>query len=281
MIKLTDFIKLPTDNAKVKFNINPSNPEQKAWDLLLEDNIEWLNMNAYKTKAPHHNLNGAEYLISFAQYYPYGPNYYIFGGIYKITKIIPEVYDDLGYKLEPTDFYKDYIKRLIIKLEKPLGQTSNARWYSNIQESLNPEVYELAPSTKIGDFPGYNNVFLTHRDLQHIVKNDAPEWKQALSKVKGIYVITDTSNGKLYIGSASGNEGIWQRWSSYGNVNNLTGGNKAFEELKLEGKEKIIDNFTYSILEIFDTKTDVHYILDREVFWKKVFKTTQYGMNFN
>ena len=34
---------------------------------------------------------------------------------YKIEKIIPEVFDDVGYKLYLTDLYKDYIKRLIIR----------------------------------------------------------------------------------------------------------------------------------------------------------------------
>lgn len=282
MIRLVDFLKLPSDKAKIKFNMNPSDPTKRAWDLLLDDSIEWDNMNAYKTKHASNNLSDAEYLISFAQYYPYGPNYYIFGGIYKITKIVPEVFDNIGYKLELTNFYSEYRKRLIIKLENPIGRDIYTRWYSNVQEQLQPEIYELAPSTKLGDFPGYSNILLTHKDLQHIVENDAPEWRQALSKVKGVYVITDTSNGKLYIGSAIGNnEGIWQRWASYANLNNLTGGNKFFEDLKSEAIDNIVDNFTYSILEIFDMKTDSNYILERETFWKKVLKTKEYGMNYN
>lgn len=51
--------------------------------------------------------------------------------------------------------------------------------------------------------------------------------------------------------------------------------------MKEECCNYIIDNFTYSILEIFDMKTDKHYILDRESFWKKVLKTKEYGMNCN
>lgn len=282
MIKLTEFLNLPNSNVKIKFNMNAGDLNKKAWDLLLEDSPEWEIMNAWKRTHASNNLNNADYLVSFAQYYPYGPNYYIFGGIYKIEKIIPEVFDDVGYKLYLTDLYKDYIKRLIIRLEKPIGRNIYTRYYSKVQEQLNPEVYEIAPSTKIGDFPGYNKVLLSHKDLQIIVKNEAPEWKQALSKVKGVYVITDISNGKLYVGSANGNnEGLWQRWASYADIHNLTGGNKVFEEMKEECCNYIIDNFTYSILEIFDMKTDKHYILDRESFWKKVLKTKEYGMNCN
>lgn len=282
MIKLTEFLKIPDGKVKIKFNMNPSDPSKKAWDLLLNDDEEWRIMNEWKTKQTNNNLGDAEYLVTFAQYYPYGTNYYVFGGIYKVEKIIPEIFDDRGYKLELTDMYKDYIKRLIVKLEKPIGRDVYTRLYSNVQQQLNPEVYEVAPSTKIGDFPGYNNVLLTHTNLQTIINNEAPEWKQALSKVKGIYVITDKSTGRLYVGSACGNnEGLWQRWASYANVNNLTGGNKTFEDMKKEGKDYIINNFTYSILEIFDMKTDKYYILDRENYWKNVLQTRVHGMNCN
>lgn len=83
-----------------------------------------------------------------------------------------------------------------------------------------------------------------------------------------------------YIGSAYGdNERIWQRWSQYANVDNLTGGNMTFEELKENGANYIIDNFTYTILEIFDMKTKKEDIIRREEFWKRVFKTKSYGMN--
>lgn len=113
-----------------------------------------------------------------------------------------------------------------------------------------------------------------------IIKKEEPEWKNALSNVKGVYCMTDTSTGKLYIGSAYGdNEGIWQSWSQYANVDNLTGGNKTFEELKESGANYIIDNFTYTILEIFDMKTKKEDIIRREEFWKRAFKTKQHGMN--
>ena len=41
----------------------------------------------------------------------------------------------------------------------------------------------------------------------------------------------------------------------------------------------IIDNFTYSILEIFDMKTKREGIIHREEYWKKVFQTVKFGMN--
>ncbi|MGK4200691.1 GIY-YIG nuclease family protein [Staphylococcus epidermidis] len=285
MIELNKFIKVPNLNkTKIKFNMNAGNVEIKAWDLLFkEDETEWEQINAWKTKHPNNNLNHTDYLLAFAQYYPYGPEYFIFGGLYKIKKIEPEVFDEVGYELTLMDDYKEYRKRLIVKLKKPIGRDLYNRLYKNIQDTLEPEVYEIAPNTKLGHFPGYQNVTLSHPQMQQIISRNEPSWKQALMNVKGVYVITDLSNGKLYIGSASGNtDGIWQRWSDYANIENLTGGNKLLNEIKLDkGKDYIINNFQYSILEIFDTKTKVDTIINRENYWKNVFCTRKYGMNFN
>ena len=285
MIELNKFIKVPDLNkTKIKFNMNAGNVEIRAWDLLFkEDETEWEQINAWKTKHPNNNLNHADYLLAFAQYYPYGPEYFIFGGLYKIKKIEPEVFDEVGYELTLMDDYKEYRKRLIVKLKKPIGRDLYNRLYKNIQGTLEPEVYEIAPNTKLGHFPGYQNVTLSHPQMQQIILRNEPSWKQALMNVKGVYVITDLSNGKLYIGSASGNtDGIWQRWSDYANIENLTGGNKLLNEIKLDkGKDYIVNNFQYSILEIFDTKTKADTIINRENYWKNVFCTRKYGMNYN
>lgn len=284
MIKFTDFIKVPDEKkTKVKFNMNAGDCKKPAWDLLLEDSTEWISMNGWKTKHPNNNLNYSEYLIAFAQYYPYGPEYFIFGGMYKVEKMQPEVFNGPGYILTLMDDYQEYRKRLIIKTEKPIGRNLYNRRYESVQSQLNPEIYELAPDTKLGHFPGYQNVSLKHKDMQHIINSDEPSWKQALSNVKGVYVVTDTNNGSLYIGSASGSaDGIWQRWSGYADIGNLTGGNKEFAEImKNKGENYLINNFQYSILEIFDTKTKMETIIERENYWKNVLDTKKHGMNHN
>lgn len=203
MIKLSEFIKTPNNaHTKIKFNMNPADPNLKAWDLLLEDDPEWLIMNSWKTKQSNNNLNHAEYLIAMAQYYPYGPEYFAFGGLYKVEKKLPEVFNDVGYELTLMKEYQEYIKRLIVKIEKPIGRDVYNRRYHTIQDQLNPEVYEIAPNIKLGHFPGYQNVRMSHKEMQQVLLREDPSWKSALSYVKGIYVITDKSNGKLYIGSA-------------------------------------------------------------------------------
>lgn len=280
MIKFDDFFKeaISKGKVKVKFNMNAGDKNLPALDFLLSDSDRWMEMNCWKSKQANNNYSDAEYVLSFAQYYPYGSNYYMFGGLYKIEKIIPEVYDQIGYKLTLQNEFKEYIKRLIIKLDRPVGRDIYNKPFESVQRDFNPEVYEITPSARLSDFNGFNNVLLLHKDLQIIAKYEAPEWKNALENVKGIYAITDISNGKIYIGSATGKNGIWLRWCSY--AKGLTGDNKDFKNIvKEKGEDYIKNNFTYAILEIFDMKTKDDYIIRREHHWMKVFQTKKFGMN--
>ncbi|MFI6996392.1 GIY-YIG nuclease family protein [Nocardia sp. NPDC050175] len=286
LIQFTDFLPVPKpDLTKVKFNIRAGTGGPEAWDLLLADDPEdWLNMNRHRERHQNNNLGPAQFLLSFAQYYPYGPQYFIFGGFFQVSAVVPELIGGPGYALAPLDEHSEYIKRLIVKLERPVGRDLYLRWYETLQGSkLNPAVYELAPDTKLGPFPGFQNVRLKHHELQRIIANDEPNWKDALSSVKGVYVIADLSSGQLYVGSASGEAGgLWQRWSSYANLGNLTGGNRGLENLRAElGGGHIVDNFQYSILEIFDPKTKAETILLRESFWKLALGSRVHGMNRN
>lgn len=286
MIKFTDFIKNFTegkDLSRIKVKLNISDEQYPALDLLYNEknskDDSWYYMNAWKEKNSNHNLNDYDYLITFAQYYYYGDEFFLFGGIYKIEKIFPEKFNEVGYNLTLLDDFKEYRKRLIIKIKKKVGRTYN-RIYNNIDNDLIPEVYEISPSMNLKQFNGYQNVSLTHIELQHIINNTEPSWKLALSSVKAVYVITDIKTGKLYVGSAYGTGGLLNRWNEY--INNLTGGNKEFEVLvKEKGENYIKNNFKYSILEIFDTKTKDEYIVERESYWKNVFETKKFGMNRN
>lgn len=66
-----------------------------------------------------------------------------------------------------------------------------------------------------GRFPGYRHVILPKVTLNLVVDQDVPSWRAALSAVAGIYLITDMKTGKVYVGSATGDGGIWTRWSQY------------------------------------------------------------------
>ena len=295
MIKFTDFIKDFTEgkNSKIKFKFHMSTDflglKKSPYDCLMEDSKDWQNLNNYRNeKGKSSRLDGYDYLVSFVQYNIYGRNFFVFGGIYKVEIAKPEHYEIGGYNISLLDnndtigeLLNKYRKRLVIKLDENLGINFELTYEAVAKKNI--EVFEVFPDIAIEKFNGYQNVSINHKELREIVSNNELSWKLALSSVKAVYVITDTKTGKLYIGSASGNsQGLWQRWECYADFKDLTAGNKEFEVLvKEKGKNYIKDNFKYSILEIFDTKTKQEYILERENYWKNVFETKKFGMNWN
>ena len=58
-------------------------------------------------------------------------------------------------------------------------------------------------------------------------------------------------------------------------------GYEIIEEIKAKNPNYIIDNFTYSILEILDLRTPDVEVIRRETFWKDVLKSKEFGMNNN
>lgn len=73
------------EKTKIKFNMNAGDVNVRAYDMLLKDTStpektdsgsRWYEMNAWRsaTGQANNNLNHADYLLSFAQYYTYGPS---------------------------------------------------------------------------------------------------------------------------------------------------------------------------------------------------------------
>ncbi|WP_338631727.1 peptide deformylase [Clostridium baratii] len=129
----------------------------------------------------------------------------------------------------------------------------------------NLEVAQVLPSIFDGDdFPGYDKVQVSFKQLETIINRGKRDWIAALENQKAVYLITDKSNGKLYVGSATSDKGmLLQRWTAY--IYNGHGGNKELVELvKKEGFDYIKDNFQYSILENYNAKVSDNVILERE-----------------
>ena len=129
----------------------------------------------------------------------------------------------------------------------------------------------------VGEFPGYNAVLILHPILRVITQQVVSSWHAALKNIKGVYLITDTTTGKHYVGKASGEVGIWQRWCAY--ADNGHGGNSKLKALVQEKGPEHMANFQYSILEISDTHASDNDILERESYWMNVLKTREFGLN--
>ena len=188
----------------------------------------------------------------------------------RVTKDLNKL-DGVGYEYEVMSDYEKYFGRLIVKF-KNKAQTMIRLADSVMDECM---VEQILPNTFDNDiFPGYDKVNVSWDELSRVITKDV--WKTALQNQKGVYLITDTSNGKMYVGSAYGENMILGRWQSY--VRTGSGGNF---ELKKISVEHIKNNFEYSILDIFKSTTDDKTILSRESWWKNVLKTRKFGYNKN
>lgn len=141
-------------------------------------------------------------------------------------------------------------------------------------------VVELLPEKiTVGSFPGFKQVNISKDELDLLVRHNTQSWRTALSSVKGIYLITDTTTGKLYVGKADGENGIWGRWCQYSSTGH--GHNKALvQELGLLAGDRQRD-LRFSLLEIADLQSTRQEILDRESHWKDILMSRSLERGYN
>lgn len=178
------------------------------------------------------------------------------------------------YRLQERHLCSEFNGRLVAKFARPGRQSYlNAdSWADQLQvNEILPERVSVVP------FPGFKAVDLARIELDALVMHGTEAWKTALSSVAGVYLISDHTSGKLYVGSATGEGGIWQRWCQY----SATGHGGNVELMPLVQNEGA-NGFRFSILEIADLHASAGDILQRESHWKKVLLSrTPRGLNSN
>jgi hypothetical protein len=180
------------------------------------------------------------------------------------------------YSLDEMQHYSELNGRLIVRFKRPGRQSylNAERWIENIAlDEILPERMSIA------EFPGFRMIDISKGELDLIISHALETWKVALSNVAGVYLITDTKSGKLYVGSATGAGGIWQRWSEYSRSGH--GGNKDLKSLIKEDGLERASSFRYSILELADLHDSSEDVLCRESHWKKILQTREHGLNSN
>ncbi|MFA5804265.1 MAG: GIY-YIG nuclease family protein [Melioribacteraceae bacterium] len=269
MIKLTDFlisckVSLNLENFKIHLATGKSNPPINAF--FKGDFKSW---QEYQTRKNFRK----EMVIGLIEL---SRNKWLFAGVYKVLGYKKVSEKHIAYSTELIPNQEELIGRIIVYHERK-GRAPYLNGKKDGGEFFISELKEK--KLTVEEFPGYNDVFLTYDKLKIVITQNISSWKGALANIKGVYLISDTLTGKLYVGSAIGDSGIWQRWSSY--VNTGHGGNKELRnhlKTKKHGYEK---NFTYTILEIADTHTSDEYILQRESHWKEVLLSREFGYNAN
>lgn len=268
-IKLNDILKIKDiSNVKIRFNLmfggnwNPIEIFKNNDTQILLEGHYW----NYKGKK---SFKVGQMTIGLIKIKPNESLWLLFH-IGKVTKDL-NIFDGAGYEFESIPEYEKYFGRLVVRF-KNSSQNMVRKASSVIDEC---EVVQILSDIFDNDiFPGYDKVNISWNELYRVLEKDT--WKTALQNQKGVYLITDVSNGKLYVGSAYGDEMLLTRWRCYADT--CHGNNVELRGLPLEHMK---ENFRFSILDIFKSTTDKQMILERENYWKQVFLCRKFGYNKN
>jgi hypothetical protein len=271
-LQIFDLIKLLYEDfepSKTKIHLATRNNVDNPLDIYLAGNFE--EWQKWQTKENFKR----EFVISLIELST--PNKWLFAGLFKSSGASKEK-ELYYYHLEQIQDGNELSGRIIASFSRP-GRNSyllGENWETQILlDSILPE------RLRIKDFPGYKAIDLSKQEIDIIIKQGIESWRTALSNVSGIYLISDTKSSKLYVGKASGEGGIWQRWTNYSE--NGHGGNIELKKLlKAEGADRA-SFFRFSILEITDIHDSEQAILYRESHWKSVLLSSvnHGGLNAN
>lgn len=269
MLKLTEFLlacKIPLNLGSYKIHLATGNEHPPLEAFFAGKFKEW---QEYQTRKnfPCDMVIG---LIELSK------NKWLFAGVFRVLGCVRKSGKHIAYETELLPGQDDLIGRLIVEHARE-GRASYLIGKADGGAFSVSEVREKKLSVE--EFPGFNSVCVPFSKLQLIIEQQIQSWYGALSNIKGVYLIADTAAGKLYVGSATGNSGIWQRWSSY--VTSGHGGNKELRALLKNKPTDFCSRFQYSILEIADSHASDDCILKRESYWKDVLMSRVHGYNSN
>jgi hypothetical protein len=261
---LLGFSEEEMSRTRVKFNTY--NGETDPLTLFMEGDKalkERLHKNWLYHVGERDNLKNADIAICLVK---------IRGNHWLLTTVDDFKKDENGeYTGIPKEKYEQYFGRTII--EYTLTGRTIVRHFDRYAAEL--KVRQILPGKYDNDdFPGYDNVKLSYSDLKRVIARK--DWIAALGNQKAVYLITDKKTGKLYVGSATGEEMLLQRWSQY--VADGHGGNIELKKLQFEHIQK---HFQYSILENYNGRVDDDIVRKRERWWKEVLQSRDYGYNAN
>lgn len=236
--------------------------------VFLQGNFE--DWQAYQTKQNFKR----KYILAFVQF---DEHEWLFAGVFNSRGCEwNETVNRYIYDTELLEMNTELIGRLIIRYEKMYRQP-----YPFLENCINDfHISQILKTTySIAEFPGYENLIIDYDYLQTVIRKREATWMTALTNVKGVYLVTDRTNGKHYVGAAYGEQAFWARWVHY--ADNGHGGDIELQEIIENKGSEYARNFQFSILEIRSYTTDDAEIIQREQYWKNVLLTREYGYNQN
>ncbi|TQN44488.1 hypothetical protein FHX52_3703 [Humibacillus xanthopallidus] len=177
------------------------------------------------------------------------------------------------FDLRPSRVMSSLANRLVTEWSKDA-----INWAKKGTSAATFPVVEIA-DPEVVPFPGYDQVLLDSASLRTMIEDSRYDaWRTALGVVQGIYLITDTSTGRQYVGKADGAERLLGRWTAYARDGH--GGNVALRELK--GIDTAhARHFQWSILRVFGPSTPMAEVDAAEAHYKRALMSREFGLNRN
>lgn len=182
--------------------------------------------------------------------------------------------DSRFFDLHESELLASLRNRLVIDWPK-----DTINWSKRGASAASFPVVEIADPDAV-PFPGFDRLLVPYSELLNVVADSRYNaWQVALSAVQGVYLIADTTNGKLYVGKADGRERILGRWSAYARDGH--GGNLALRDLAgLDPSHA--RHFVFSILRVFGPSVIASEVDEAEAHYKRsLLSRRPFGMNWN
>jgi hypothetical protein len=176
------------------------------------------------------------------------------------------------YVLEPDSRFRPLELRAVIDWGQ--GAVAWHQWDFDKPVASLREGHDLAPC------PDYDEIDISLRDLKYIYEHEDANasWRDKLSAVGGIYLLTDHRNNKLYVGQANGDVGFWGRWRDYANGRpENVGVDEAIASKTLQP-----ESVTLSILQVIRRgRGSAETMHERENVWRIRLRTREAAHGYN
>ncbi|MDA8043095.1 MAG: GIY-YIG nuclease family protein [Pirellulales bacterium] len=276
-----------TNPADYKLHCARWNYHDQPLDVFVATPDEWVCWNNHSPEKNHFNR---PFVITLADFYP-EPDTWLFCGVYRVKDRKKHVnpHDPKKphwfYEIDRDETGSEYAGKLKISFpyrKRPTRIKFDGRANELIVKGFIKRGYKGKEFSKAEDVTiSYGLLLAQYQNAAHTT------WRNGLSKLGGVYLITDTKENKRYVGSAYGGRGIWGRWEVY--MTDPTGGNKGLRAhlsnmSRAEKVEYAKDHFQFSILESWTLgPKPTSEIIHREGYWKKMMlsSTNQFGFNHN
>ena len=268
-ISLTEIFRFEQRPSEYKLHFARYNRIEQPLDVFVRSRKEWQGWQEFRPKTNQFNRR---YIFSVIDFY-HETDIWLFGGVWEVMERLPD-----SYVVSLTGQGRHFVGRL--KLHSPYRQRGTR---VNLEKRLDEfTASQILREEYSGlDFPGHDSIDIGFGELEALILNDRPDWRSILGNTKGVYLITDGETGRLYVGAAYGDGGVWSRWREY--IETGHGGNA---ELKRLLRNRNLDycrkHFRFSLLESHAARVADEAIIERESHWKRILNSRgEFGLNKN